>query len=255
MPLAQATDEAKRILEVARSKKITLRLFGGIAIFFSCPSAPLVNPERKYVDIDVLGHEKQSRDIKRLFVDLGYAPRDRFNALQGFRRLIFNDLDHGRRVDIFLDIFEMSHKFNFKKRIDILGDTLPLADLLATKLQIFEINEKDLMDALTIFVDHDVGKSDSLINGAYLAGICANDWGIFKTFIINLEKTLGVIDATPIGSNQKEHVRSRIAKLRKMMDEAPKSLRWRLRARVGESVKWYELPEADQEVVDSRITR
>ncbi|MGI0080898.1 MAG: hypothetical protein ACRECH_14900, partial [Nitrososphaerales archaeon] len=95
MPLAEATDEAKRILEDARANKVTLRLFGGVAIFFSCPSARLVNSERKYVDIDVMGHAKQSKDIRKLFTDLGYAPRDRFNAMHGFRRLIFNDLEHG----------------------------------------------------------------------------------------------------------------------------------------------------------------
>lgn len=255
MPLAETTDEAKRILEAARSRKVTLRLFGGVAIFFSCPSARVVNPERQYVDIDVMGHGKQSKEIKNLFTDLGYVPRDRFNAMHGFRRLIFNDLEHARRADIFLDLFEMSHKFNFKKRIDMEGNTLPLADLLATKLQIFEINEKDLKDALTIFVDHDVGENDSVINGAYLADICANDWGTYKTFRINLDKALTVLEALSMDTTRKELAKSRIAKFRKMMEDAPKSFRWKLRAQVGESVKWYELPEADQEVVDSRVAR
>jgi hypothetical protein len=28
------------------------------------------------------------------------------------------------------------------------------------------------------------------------------------------------------------------------METAPKTLRWRLRARVGDRLRWYELPEA-----------
>jgi len=39
-----------------------------------------------------------------------------------------------------------------------------------------------------------------------------------------------------------------------MIEDKPKDFRWRMRARVGEKVKWYELPEADKEVVDSRMT-
>ena len=45
----------------------------------------------------------------------------------------------------------------------------------------------------------------------------------------------------------------RVTLLKKMIEDAPKSLGWKMRARVGERVQWYELPEADKEVVDSRI--
>ena len=38
-----------------------------------------------------------------------------------------------------------------------------------------------------------------------------------------------------------------------MIEDAPKSMGWKMRARMGERVQWYELPEADKEVVDSRV--
>ncbi len=251
MPLADVTEEAKRILAAARRRKITLKLLGGVGIFFSCPSAPVVNPNRKYLDIDFMGHANKSREIGMMFVDLGYSPRVRFNALHGSRRLVFNDLEHKRRVDIFLDIFEMSHKFNFRRRMEMAGDALPLADLLATKIQVFKTSEKDLKDVVTLFVDHDVGMNDSVIIGAYLSTLVAKDWGAYKTFTINIEKTVVALNSTPIDPTLKELARSRIAKLRKMMEDAPKSMKWRLRAQVGERAKWYELPEADQETIDS----
>lgn len=255
-PLQDPVEEAKRIIEVAEQKGIALKLFGGISFYFRCPSAKHRTLQRNYVDVDFMGHAKQSREIKLLLTELGYAPRDRFNAMQGYRRLIFNDIEHQRRVDIFLDIFEMCHKFNFKDRLEIDKYTISLADMLATKLQIIEINDKDLKDLLSMFVDHDVGKDESpeLINGTYLAKMSSDDWGVCRTFTMNLERLLGTINDRSLEESQKQVVIERIDKLRRMIEESPKSFRWKMRAKVGDKMRWYELPEADKEVVDSRIT-
>jgi hypothetical protein len=177
-PLPGLLDEAKRLLEASSDKKVVLKLVGGLAIAMRCPSASREGLRRNYVDADFVAHEKQSRAIGALFVEMGYQPRMRFNAMMGRKRLIFNDLADQRRVDIFLDVFEMCHKFNFSERLDLEPLTLPLADLLATKLQIVQVNDKDFRDLTTLFLDHDVGSGDGeTINGAYLAKICANDWG------------------------------------------------------------------------------
>jgi hypothetical protein len=175
--------------------------------------------------------------------------------MQGFRRLIFNDIEHQRRVDIFLDVFEMCHKFNFKDRLEIDGYTIPLADMLATKLQIVEINEKDIKDILSMLIDHDLGEDDSheVINGTYLAKLCGEDWGVYKTFTTNIDRLLGTIDNYGLDEGQKRLVVERASRLKQMIEDVPKSVRWRMRARVGERVQWYELPEADKEVVDSRL--
>jgi len=253
--LESPTDEAKRIIEIAQQKKITLRLFGGVSFFFRCPSAKHRSLQRNYVDVDFMGHSKQSKEIKQLFEELGYAPRDRFNAMQGYRRLIFNDIGHQRRVDIFLDVFEMCHKFNFKDRLEIDQYTISLADMLATKLQIVEINQKDLKDIVSMFVDHDVGTGDApeLINGTYLAKLCGNEWGIYKTFTINLDRILNIVNDFGLEESEKKLVAEKAGRLKKMIEDAPKSMGWKMRARMGERVQWYELPEADKEVVDSRV--
>jgi len=257
MPILESPiDEAKRIMEVARQRKITLRLFGGVSFYFRCPSAKHRILQRDYVDIDYMGRSKQSREIKQLFEELGYTPRERFNAMQGFRRLIFNDIEHQRRVDIFLDVFEMCHKFNFKDRLELDQYTISLADMLATKLQIVEINEKDVKDILSMFIDHDLADGDSpeAINATYLAKLCGDDWGVYKTFSTNIDRLLSTIDNYGLEVSQKRLVVERASKLKRMIEDSPKSLKWRMRARVGERVQWYELPEADKEVVDSRIT-
>lgn len=254
--LESPIDEAMRIVESARQRGIPLRLFGGISFYIRCPSAKQGNLQRKYVDVDVMGHAKQSGEIKQLFKDLGYSARERFNVMQGYKRLIFNDIGHQRRVDVFLDVFEMSHKFNFKSRLEIDPFTLSLADMLITKLQIVEINEKDLKDMLSMFVDHDLGEDDSpgIINGAYIAKLCSDDWGVYKTFLSNIAKLLGSVEHYGLDEEQAKLVTGRVSRLRDIIETTPKSMRWKMRAKVGERVRWYELPEADEEVVDSHIS-
>jgi len=198
---------------------------------------------------------KQSRDIKKLFAELGYVPRDRFNALQGDKRLIFNDIENGRRVDVFLETFEMCHRFDFKNRLTIDNPTIPLADLLATKLQVVEITEREYRDVMALVRDHDVGDFDKpeTINGTYLAGLCRDDWGIYKTFTINIANILNALPKYDLESLSVDIVQKRLEDIRNRIENAPKSVRWKLRARVGEKVQWYELPEQDKEVVDSRV--
>jgi hypothetical protein len=251
-PLEDPIEEAKRIIQVAEHRKIALRLFGGVAIYFRSPSATHRSLSRKYVDIDFMGHAKQSKNIRQLFPELGYVPRDYFNATQGYRRLIFNDMEHQRRVDIFLDVFEMCHKFNFKDRLELDSQTLPVSDLLATKLQIVEINEKDIKDILSLFADYEVRTDTGGIDAGYLAKLAGDDWGTYRTFIMNLDRILPAMETFALEEAQKEKIVARMGQLKKAIENAPKSLRWKMRARVGERVRWYELPEADKQIVDSR---
>jgi hypothetical protein len=255
-PLRDFDAEAKRIIEAAETQKVVLRLFGGISFLLRCPSARQGSLRRNYLDLDFMGYSKQSREIGHLLKGLGYVPREIFNAWQGYKRLIFNDIANKRRVDVFLDVFEMCHKFDMRKRLEIDRYTIPLADMLATKLQIREINEKDMKDILSLLTDYDIGETDSnLINGAYIAKLCGDDWGIYKTFTINLDAVLASLPERDLESEQKEVVRARTKRLKEVIELAPKSLKWNLRAKVGERARWYELPEPDQELVDSRISK
>jgi hypothetical protein len=252
MPIESVLEEADRILRSADTKGVTLRFVGGVAVGLRCPSASNPPLSRRYVDIDVIAHKKDSAKISQLFSELGYSPRERFNALQ-VTRLIFNDLGNARRVDVFLDVFEMCHKFNFKNRIDLEGQTLPIADLLSTKLQIVEINEKDMKDIMCMLLDHDLATEDvkEKINASYMAKLCAEDWGIYKTFTTNLAKVPDFANRVGLSEEQKKRVLEQAQGLTKAIEDAPKSMGWKMRAAVGERKRWYELPEADKEVVHS----
>ncbi|MDG6898551.1 MAG: hypothetical protein JRN24_02305 [Nitrososphaerota archaeon] len=248
--LANPLDEAKRIFEESSRRQAVLRLLGGVAVRMRCPSAVRDGLRRKYLDLDFVGLSKQSSAIKKLFEENGYEPRTRFNAMMGGKRLIFNDLVNERRTDIFLDVFEMSHKFDFRERLKLDSYTLPLADLLATKLQVVQISDKDFRDIVALFADHEVGSGEGeVINGNYIAALCSKDWGIYKTFTINLSKVQSAAEGYCLDASTLEAVKSRARELAEMIEASPKSLGWRLRARVGERVPWYELPEPDKPVV------
>jgi len=250
-----AVDEAKRIISTGNERKVTLRLLGGIAFALRSPSSQIERLKRNYADIDVVGLRKQRKEINALFLDLGYTPRTTFNAMNGHSRLIYNDIANERRVDIFLNEFEMCHKFDFADRLQYHNLTLPLADLLLTKLQVYEITEREYKDVIALLKDFkftDNDKDSDKINCKYIARLTADDWGLWKTVTLNLERIGSSLHLYLPNEAEREEVKKRIEELRKSIDAEPKSLGWKMRAKVGERVKWYELPEADREVVDSR---
>jgi hypothetical protein len=255
MPSKDIVVEAMRVIEAAEAGGITLRLFGGMAIRLRCPSAKSASLERKYPDIDFFGYSKQSPQIEDLFMKLGYTPRDLFNRLHGNRRLVFNDMDNMRRVDVFLDTFEMCHIFDFRDRLKIDPRTLSLSDLLLTKLQIVEINEKDYKDMICMLKDYEIGDTDGegLINGEYIAKLCSKDWGIFKTITNNLNGTLSFLSNFHLEEKEKDIIKGKIEKLQNQIENKPKSSKWRLRAIVGEKAAWYDLPDKDKPVVVSTV--
>ncbi len=253
---ADIIQETERILGEAEKRGVTLRLFGGLAVRFHSPSATNRKLRRDYADIDFMAFKKQSREIKKLFLALGYSPREVFNALMGDRRLIFQDLKNQRRIDIFLDVFEMCHKFDLRDRLMLDKMTIPLSDLLATKLQVVEITEREYRDIIALVHDHELGNSDApeTINGSYLSELCSDDWGIFKTFTTNIANILNALPQYDLDAKDREVVSARLQALLSMIKSAPKSVRWKLRARVGEKVQWYELPETDKKLVSSPST-
>jgi len=250
-PLESLGEEADRILSGAEARKVTLRLLGGVAVVTRCPSASKPPFSRRYVDIDLIGRRKETAKINQLFRDLGYKPRERFNALHG-SRLIFNDMKNVRRVDVFLDVFQMCHKFDFRDRLELEPKTITMSDLLTTKLQIVEINEKDIKDILVLLLDHEVSTEEiaDKINAQYIAKLCADDWGIYRTLAMNLDRIPDFVGSLNLDDEQRARITERAKSIRESIESSPKSMGWKMRATVGERRRWYELPEADQAVVD-----
>jgi hypothetical protein len=241
-PLADIVAEARRVLDAAAERDVPLRLLGGLAIALTAPEHRLL--PRPYKDIDFVTRRGQSREVTALLDELGYEGNERFNAMNGQRRLLFLDTVNERQVDVFVGSFQMCHQLPVQERLLVSTHTLPLADLLLTKLQIFALNEKDQRDALTLLFHHPLGDGDDgEINAAWIGELCGRDWGLWKTCTVNLERIRSGLHRYELTPEQEAVLTARIDELRRRIDAAPKGAKWKLRARVGERVRWYDEPE------------
>jgi hypothetical protein len=239
---ADIVAEAKRLLELAGSDDVPLRVLGGVAIHLRAPGELPASLTRKYGDVDFVTAKGASAAVQSLLRGNGYEPHVAFNALHGTERLLFFDNGNERQVDVFVGTFAMSHKVPVADRLDLEPATLPLAELLVTKLQIAELNEKDVRDTLSLLLDHPVGEEDGdMLNAAQVARLCADDWGLWRTTTMNLDKVRQLAQGyRQLTVDQKAKVESQVAMALARLESEPKPLAWRLRARVGDRVKWYK---------------
>ncbi|HSK15682.1 MAG TPA: nucleotidyltransferase family protein [Gaiellaceae bacterium] len=234
--------EAQRLLGAAEEAGVPLRALGGVAVSLRTPEvpAPLM---RAFGDLDFAAARGSSREVRSLLEDAGYAPDEAFNTLHGQRRLIYLDAANARKLDVFVGEFSMCHKVPLD-RIELEPLTLPLAELLLTKLQIVELNEKDVQDVLALLQGHDIAEADGeTISMARVAELCAADWGLWRTFTANVAECRDRAGGYDLEDVVHARVAERADHLLTRIEEEPKSRGWKLRARVGERVRWYELPE------------
>jgi len=240
-PLDDTIEEAQRIAEAAEGEALGVKLLGGAGIHLHSPSAHRPPLKRKYGDLDYAMPNRDRKRVLSFFPSLGYEANDRFNLMQGDRRLYFYDAEHGRQVDVLIDMMRMSHVIDLRGRLDHAGPCATPSDLLLSKLQIVEVNRKDLVDLTALLLDHPIASDDEeSIDAAYVAGLACEDWGLCRTIQLNLEKlrqTAGELDV------DHDLVSSRLDELWKAVEGGPKPLKWRLRAQVGDRMRWYELPE------------
>jgi hypothetical protein len=239
-PLETLTDEVTRVLDAADREGVTLRAVGGLAVFHLCPSARVPPLARSYKDVDLVGRRGDARPITELLASLGYEPAAEFNALHGHRQMYFWDAANGRQLDVFVERINLSHELDVGHRLDLAPRTLPPADLLLTKLQVVEVNDRDLKDGTALLADQPIAPDG--IDPARVVEVLSSDWGWWRTCTRNLEAVTRFAYGLE-GFPGKERVRRAVQELRRHIDEAPKSMRWKLRSILGERVRWYELPE------------
>lgn len=242
---ADPVREASRVLETASRSDVSLRALGGVAVMLRTydPTGGLLDREPK--DIDFATTRSARKDVSALLTTEGYDANRQFNNLSGHRRLLFNDRMTGRQVDVFIDVFEMCHAIPLAPRLTLEANTVPLAELLLTKLQIVELNEKDVRDIVRLLTACDIGAEDGTaqIGAARVAQLCGGDWGLYRTVQLNLTRLEGELVAGWLPETHAERLRQNIDGLVTHIESAPKSMKWRGRARVGDRVRWYNEPE------------
>lgn len=239
--------QALAIIESAEQNGIRLRLLGAVAFRIHCPvhQGLQVSMNRVLTDLDFAAYYKQEKAIDKFFLkDMGYEAQTAAltPGLMLGRKIYYDSRDERPHVDIFFDKLNMCHVVSWQNgRLQIDKPTISLADLMLEKLQIVHINEKDVKDVMMLLLEHGIGDSDNeLVNGGYIGKIMAKDWGFYYTSTTNLNKVkslLGEYDA--LSSGDRDVISVRIDELLTMIEKEPKSLGWKLRAKVGTKKQWY----------------
>lgn len=253
--------EAMDIIDAARAAGVVLRLTGGLAIRRYCTDLDFM--DREYSDIDVVGLSDQRKEIHEVFEGLGYTENryvaqatdagqlqfiknavllgmrgDAEAAAQGLRSTYEPPLvDH---IDIFLDTMRMDHDLDVRGRLEIDDYAISPADAFIAKMQIGKINQKDVHDVIALAKDvplRDVD-DDTSIDLLHVAQVCSKDWGLYRDITANLDIALAMVDDYGLTEAQQDRAYARLAAIKESVEDAGKSLRWRLRATVGERVAW-----------------
>jgi hypothetical protein len=236
-------ERSQEILERADERNLTLRLLGALAFYIHCPKFNYIQTEsqRYFTDIDFMAYIEEKTEIEKLFTEMGYKDDIRVRSVPHLKRSIFFSPDHEWHSDVFYDVLDFSHEIDFRGRLKIDYPTISLVDLLLEKMQIVQINEKDIIDTLMLLREHEIGGADDeTINIDYLARVCKGNWGLWRTVTINLDKVERLLgDYEALTPDDGEIIRDRLQRILRRIEEEPPTMRWKLRSRIGERIKWY----------------
>jgi hypothetical protein len=236
-------EEAVRVVQAGEAAGVQLRVIGALAFWHHCPTFGYIQEKlnRVYTDIDFAGYGKQNEQIRKFFLSIGYDEDLEVNAFHAEGgRLIFNNPTNHIHADVFMDKLDFCHPIPWKGRLEVDSPTIPLAELLLEKMQIVKINEKDIIDTIMLLREHEIREDDDdHINSERVAKLCAGEWGLWRTTSMNLEKVRDYLPHLDLIDENKEVVAQRVAEIKRAMDDYPKGTKWKLRAKIGDRVKWY----------------
>jgi len=235
--------EGERIVAEATKRNLHVRLLGAIAFQAHCPKFNFLAARLNRIlsDVDFAAYYSESNHISKMMKELGYEDQPMITALYGHRRMIWDNKSNGMHVDIFIDKLEMNHDIEFRNRLEIDPLTISLVDMLLEKMQIVNLEQKDMIDTTMLLREHDVGNAGpETIDAPYIAKRLSDDWGFYYTCTTNLKKVNDKLATyQELKQEDREDVSKKIEKLLKIIEDEPKTMRWKLRARMGPSKKWY----------------
>lgn len=240
-------DEARRLTDEAQKQGIILRVMGPIALhFYFAEFVDLYRRmerlgERVFTDIDYASYGKCRGKIVPFFEKQGYELEKRAAMMSGGTRHIYFG-PHIPMIDVFFDKLDYNHPINYQNRLELHPHCVSLTDLLLQKLQIVNINDKDLKDAMILLLAAPIGENDqNRINVSYVAKLMSEDWGFYYTSVMNLNKVQAAIYGVPALSDQDRLlIKENAETIIRIIETAPKSGKWKGRAKAGTSKIWYK---------------
>jgi hypothetical protein len=250
--------EGRRIVDSARRRGVVLRLLGGLAVHEHC--AGFAACRRDHVDLDVAALRRQTGPVIEVFGELGYQERTHVRVATGTGQAQFvRDCVHGDgdgvrphdedHVDVFFDRFKLDHVIDLRARLELHPYAVPFTDTLAMKLQMHDPEARDVRDALMLLATVS-GESPAAgdVDADYLGMLCARDWGLFYDVSRNLQRLGEALPDAGLGHPERQRVARLVARLTGAVDAAPKTVAWRLRARVGTRLRWWDVVEEQEGV-------
>jgi len=243
VPKANFLEEAARVVEEAEKDGILLRVLGAVALRLKLPEEARIFHEkklgRKLSDIDYASYSKYTVKVRKLFERLGYL-WDEAIARIAFSRDIFHDETNKRHSDVFYDKLIFCHTIDLRGRLELDYPTITMTDYALEKLQIVQINKKDIEDLILLFMNFPIENSDKgAINKKYISKVLSKDWGFYYTVTTNLKKLIQLLNNYKLTRNKVDLITSRVNDLLEAIEKEPKSMGWKLRAKVGTKKKWY----------------
>jgi hypothetical protein len=235
----QMLAQARELIAGGNERGVTLRALGGIAIACQCPSALVPPLARSWKDLDLVALSSQRAVVEEYLESQGLQGDTHFNALHGHQRMNFVHAEKGYDVDVFIDRLVMCHTLDLVDRLQLDEQTLTPADLLLSKLQVVETNARDYLDIAALLYDNEIDR-------VRIVEVLSQDWGWWRTATEVLRRSSDYV-RTLDDFEGRDPVLAQIARLEQEIEDAPKSRGWRMRARLGERKRWYELPEEDDE--------
>ncbi|HDI86184.1 MAG TPA: hypothetical protein ENF83_02090 [Candidatus Korarchaeota archaeon] len=252
--------ECVDIVKRAQDKGIVIRILGAMAVYIHTQGNPRAREIHKtrfgagapmFTDLDVMAYKKQKKKIKEFFEkELKFLPDKMINALFGDKRLIYYHPEGKYHVDVFFDKLEFSHDVPFGKkpgegRLELSFPAISPTDVVLEKLQIHEINPKDLVDLIVLFLTHEIAEEEGegKINGKYIAQLLAEDWGFWYDAVnnLNLVKKYAdqMVEEGRLKPEERDVVAQKVDQLLEKIEAEPKSKKWQKRAKTGTKKKWW----------------
>jgi len=243
-PVEELATRADEIMAAASQAAAPLRLMGGVAIRLRATDLGGIGPERRqYHDIDFVGRLRDVRRLDAAITGLGYQPDRVVNAQFGTARRVYYHPDNFH-VDLFFERLEFCHTIELDGRLELVARTTSPTDLLLQKLQIVERNEKDLIDVYWLLLNHELSHSDpAQLELDYLTRLMSADWGLHTTATDFLKQAREHLWLVGVSSSAGARLEQRLDQLLATLAEAPKSMRWRVRERIGRRLRWYRIVE------------
>jgi hypothetical protein len=239
--------ETAALVAGAADEGLTLRVVGSTGIRMHCAeaSAAMDVAERPAHDIDVVVRHADRGRLRAWLEARGWVvDRDLLVAMEG-ERFAFHHPHSGLDLDVFVERLQFCHTIELDGRWERHGTTVPIEELLLQKLQVHDLTRCDVIDAAIVLATHDVSTSDGdqeRIDRDYVAGVLARNWGFHRDATSNLERVAraaagGQVALPAEGAGRVRHGASQLLEA---IDGTHKTRAWKMRARVGERMQWWD---------------